>query len=203
MARSARYRAVAGVYDLVSLEGPVYRRPRLAAIRALRLSLGQQVLDLGCGNGLSLAPLHDLLGPDGTVTGVDASPQMLAAARRRADRQGWSRDEFFQADASGLVPRDLPRVDAAVAMYALSLMGDWEPALDSALAAVRPGGRVAVVDLTLAAGPVARIASRAACHLGGSDPSARPWMRLEERTTEVSAWSMRAGHVQVRVGTVS
>ncbi len=45
--------------------------------------------------------------------------------------------------------------------------------------------------------PVARLA----CLLGGSDINARPWTLLETTARDVQSWSMRGGHVQVRVGT--
>jgi len=202
MVRTARYRAVASVYDLVSLEWPVYRLPRLTAIAALNLRPGQRVLDVGCGTGLNLDPLHSALGRTGSVTAVDASPQMLAAARRRAQRRGWHDDTFICADMTELPASSLPLADAAVVTFALSLMGEWQAALDTVIEAVRPGGSVAVADLTFAAGRLARPASRLACHLGGSDPMARPWTRLEQRTANVTGWSLRSGHVQVWVGTV-
>lgn len=202
MVRTARYRAVASVYDVVSLEWPVYRLPRLTAIAALGLRPGQRVLDVGCGTGLNLEPLHGALGRTGSVTAVDASPQMLAAAQRRSQRRGWHSDTFICADMTELPASSLPRFDAAVVTYALSLMDEWQRALDTIIEAVRPGGPVVVVDLTLAAGRLARPASRLACHLGGSDPTKRPWSRLEQQTANVTGWSMRSGHVQVRVGTV-
>lgn len=45
-------------------------------------------------------------------------------------------------------------------------------------------------------------AARLACLMGGADIHARPWTVLESTATDVQSWSRRAGHVQVRVGTL-
>ena len=52
------------------------------AIGALNLAPGMHVLDAGCGTGEALSWLHELVGPNGTVVGVDLSAAHLEAAGR-------------------------------------------------------------------------------------------------------------------------
>jgi len=197
----ARYTVSARFYDILSLEWPVYRAGRVTAIGAMGLLPGMRVLDLGCGTGLNHPLLVDAVGPTGTVIGVDSSRQMLAQARHRSSRHGWRNVVLVQADMTtidGLGP-----VDAVIATYTLSVVPGWERAWARALSAIRPGGRMAVVDMQLPVGP-ARVAgplARLACAAGGADIHAHPWTALERDCTDVTAVSLRAAHVQVRVGT--
>lgn len=92
-----RYDAVGRVYDIVSLERMVYRRPRLRMLQLLAPPPGGIVIDVGCGTGLNLSPLLAALGPNGHVVGVDASASMLAAARRRVRAAGWGNVTLLQA----------------------------------------------------------------------------------------------------------
>ena len=199
-----RYEWLGPAYDVVSLEWPVYRPARVDAVQALRLGPGQDVLDVGCGTGLSFGLLRAVVGSDGSVTAVDRSASMLATAQRRAVRIG-GRSQLVRADAAALVDTlgESPRFDGALAAYSLSLMPDWPHAWRAMRMLVRPGGRIAVVDLDVPsdAGLPVRALARAACVLGGSDPRRAPWRRVEEELADVVAHDHAAGHVRVRVGT--
>lgn len=59
------------------------------AVNALQLRLGSRVLDLGCGSGGSFPYLVESVGANGTVVGIDISPQSCINARRRIKSNGW------------------------------------------------------------------------------------------------------------------
>src|SRR3954468_15321812 len=60
------------------------RRLRAWERHQLSLGHGQRLLDVGCGLGDAVLALAGDLGRDGEVVGVDASAEMIAAARSRA-----------------------------------------------------------------------------------------------------------------------
>ncbi len=80
------------------------RQFRAVAVKRLALQPGDAVIDLGCGTGLSLPLLVDAVGPGGQVIGVDASPHMLARARRRVEAAGWRGVELVEAFAQDFQP---------------------------------------------------------------------------------------------------
>ncbi len=199
--RRAAYSAIAPFYDLLSVERPVYRRGRRTALELLDLTPGERVLDLGCGTGLDLPGVRGAVGAGGGFVGVDRSPAMLAVARRRA--AGWPGAVLVRADLTGDWTAGVPAgVDAVLCCYALSLLPDPGAVLDAAAALARPGARLAVVDMQPARGR-GRVLSELALWAGGADPGARPWTEVESRCTDVRAAEHWAGHVQVRVGTLS
>src|SRR3712207_9260061 len=53
---------------------------------------GMRVLDVGCGVGDVSLLAADLVGPDGTVVGVDTDPLALGTARARAREAGRSEE---------------------------------------------------------------------------------------------------------------
>ncbi len=204
-----RYSRSAAWYDAISGE-PIYRVGRECAISALHLQEGSRVLDVGCGTGLNFPLLLDVVGPRGEVVGVERSHEMLEVARRKTIHLPPGNVALVQADAErldridgGLPGGDAP-FDAVIFTYSLSLMTDREAAWRQAITLVRPGGRVAIVDMEPPHG-WARVldpAARLACWLGGADITARPWTLLERTARDVESWSFRGGHVQVRVGTL-
>lgn len=206
MRRPTKYTLSARLYDVISFEWPVYRAGREAAFELLNLPSGSHVLDLGCGTGLNFAGLQRMIGPTGSITGIDASPQMLEQARRRAARAGWMNVTLIPADATALTSADLGETpfDAALSTYALSLMTPWQAALDAMIAATRVGGVVAVVDMQRPKGRAAAWTplAKLACRLGGSDIEAHPWTAMTPRLQSLNSASVRGGHIQVRVGTV-
>src|SRR6266571_6728573 len=53
-----------------------------------RLEPGERVADLGCGAGTDSLVAAQMVGPDGSVTGIDMTPEMLTRARRAAEQLG-------------------------------------------------------------------------------------------------------------------
>ncbi|MGA9871685.1 MAG: methyltransferase domain-containing protein [Rhodococcus sp. (in: high G+C Gram-positive bacteria)] len=207
MKKPTPYTVSARLYDLISFEWPVYGAGRSTAISLLDLAPGSHVLDIGCGTGLNFPLLQRQIGPRGSITGVDASAQMLAQARQRADSAGWSNVTLIEADATAVNPAALTphqRFDAAIATYALSLMPTWQTALSTMISATRSGGQIAVVDMRTPTGAAAAWTplARLACRLGRSDIEAHPWSDMSQRLARVESASVRGGHIQIRVGSV-
>ncbi len=99
------------------------------------------VADLGCGTG----QVTELLAPFvGRVLAVDGSEPMLEAARARLAR--FDNVEVRGGDLESL-PLEDGTLDAAVMFLALSYVADGEAVVREAARALRPGGRLLVVDL--------------------------------------------------------
>lgn len=100
-------------------------------VELLEAGVGEQILDLGCGTG-DLAERISLGGC--SVTGVDASPRMIAAAREK-----YPHLHFVCADAARL---DLPgRFDAVFSNAALHWMTEPDQVLERVAAHLKQGGR--------------------------------------------------------------
>jgi arsenite methyltransferase len=67
-----------------------------------RLTEGERVLDLGSGAGTDSLIAAQMVGPDGRVTGVDMTQQMLDRARGAASEMGATNVEFVEAEAERL-----------------------------------------------------------------------------------------------------
>jgi ubiquinone/menaquinone biosynthesis C-methylase UbiE len=57
-------------------------------VRLARIERGQSVLDVGCGTGSLAIAAKRRVGPAGRVYGIDASPEMIVRARRKAGKAG-------------------------------------------------------------------------------------------------------------------
>lgn len=207
---SPRYPLVAPLYDVVSLEWPVYRAGRVVGIPLLELSPGDTVLDVGCGTGLNFPLLLDAVGSRGRIVGVDRSPQMLSAARRRLPRAAVHQVDLVQADAttlsrpgSGVEGLLHEGPEAILFTYSLSLMQPWQEAWLAATTLAREGTRIVVVDMALPTGRAAPLAplARLACRAGGADIAAHPWTRLASQCRDVVHRTAGGGHLQIWAGT--
>ena len=111
-----------------------------AALAAL-LPPDAVVADLACGSGAVTAMLAPAVG---RVFAVDASPEMLEAARARVS--GFANVELSRGDLSDL-PIEASSCDAALLLLALTHVESPAGALAEAARILRPGGRLVVVDL--------------------------------------------------------
>ena len=119
---------------------------REAYLKLLDLPHANAVLDLGCGTGVVTRAIAARDGFAGTVTGVDQSPEFIAAAERLAAADGLGdRVEFAVGDAHTL---DLPAAsfDVAVAHTLVSHVRDPLAVLAETARVIRPTGSVAVFD---------------------------------------------------------
>ncbi|MFM7182001.1 MAG: class I SAM-dependent methyltransferase [Verrucomicrobiales bacterium] len=136
--------AVASWYDkLVGEQGSDYHRHVIipAVMEMLALRSGEVVLDLCCGQGVMVRPL--IAAGAGRITGVDASPKLIAAARKRYALDGGA--EFLVADATRPGPWTNGTFDAAVCVLAVHDVADMEALFRQLGAALKPGGRAVLV----------------------------------------------------------
>jgi demethylmenaquinone methyltransferase/2-methoxy-6-polyprenyl-1,4-benzoquinol methylase len=133
---------IARRYDLVNtvLSMGVDGGWRRRAARATGLVAGGSALDVACGSGKLTAVLARIAGPDGRVTGLDFSPEMLAVAHR--DHPGI---EFLEGDALNL-PFEDGMFDAATIAFGLRNLADPVRGLREMLRVVRPGGKAVVLE---------------------------------------------------------
>jgi ubiquinone/menaquinone biosynthesis C-methylase UbiE len=120
--------------------GPAVTRVLLAQAH---LQLGDVVLDVGSGYGEPGLSAATAVGPDGHVTCLDISGDMLAFAETRARAGGLSNVSFVEADIETLelAPASL---DVVLSRAAIMYASDPCETLRRLHSALRPGGRLAV-----------------------------------------------------------
>lgn len=141
------------VYDLTR---KYYLLGRDRLIAGIDARPGEALLEVGCGTGRNLAAIGRRY-PGVALHGLDAAAPMLAAAERTlrkggvADRTRLARGVAEALDLERLFGRAEP-VDHVVVSYTLSMVDDPEAALRMALQALRPGGRLHLIDFSDGAG---------------------------------------------------
>jgi demethylmenaquinone methyltransferase/2-methoxy-6-polyprenyl-1,4-benzoquinol methylase len=137
----SKYRHKAAGYD-ASAQRTMALRRRVVAM--LDLVPGETVIDIACGTGLSLPLLAEAVGPNGSVIGVEVSPEMLAKARDRVAQGGWTNVRLIEAPAE---EADLgTRFDAALFNYTHDVLQS-PPALQRIFSHARPGARIAIAGI--------------------------------------------------------
>ena len=84
---------------------------------------GERVLDVGCGAGVTSFAAARLVGPEGSVVGLDISPTMLAVASRRAEESGLTNVSFLCADAQ-TTDADLGRPTLVISRFGVMFFDD-------------------------------------------------------------------------------
>ncbi|KQV82914.1 class I SAM-dependent methyltransferase [Rhizobium sp. Root1220] len=137
------YRYQRHVYDLTR---KYYLLGRDQTIRSLNVPTGGTLLEVGCGTGRNLVLAHHHF-PQARLFGLDISQEMLNSARKTFATRATAPD-FRVADATTFTPSQfgVGGFDRILISYALSMIPDWERAVDAAVAALAPGGELHIVD---------------------------------------------------------
>src|SRR5690606_23800198 len=102
---------------------------------------GERVLDVGCGSGPTTRLAARLVGPTGSVVGLDVARAMLDAAASVAVEPEAAPIRWLEADAARWTP-DGELVDAVISRFGVMFFDDPEAAFTALAAATRPGGRL-------------------------------------------------------------
>ena len=141
--------AIAERYDLVNriISLGVDQSWRQKTVAALELSAGARVLDLATGTAdLAIQVARDA--PDSHIVGLDPSSRMLEFGRRKVhEAQLGGRVELVTGDAQSL-PYAAGSFDGVCIAFGIRNVPDRPRALAEMARVTRPGGRVAILELS-------------------------------------------------------
>lgn len=139
-----------GEVQRLLLQGRIYNPHTENALRMAGLRTGMRVLDVGCGPGDVSIVASRLVGPTGTVVGVDSAANVIELARSRSAELGACAVRFEESTVEGFA-MDEP-VDAVIGRLILMHLQDPVDTLRHLAGQVRPGGLLifAETDMTLA-----------------------------------------------------
>jgi ubiquinone/menaquinone biosynthesis C-methylase UbiE len=131
-------------YERLIEQAEIFRPLTERMLRRAGIGAGMHVLDIGCGAGDVSFLVSALVGPEGSVTGVDLDGDAIGVAEQRRAAQGITNVSFRQADARS--PASGPVFDAAVGRFVLMFMPDPTKALRLFAKRVRRGGILAFCE---------------------------------------------------------
>lgn len=130
---------------------------RRFSIRTAHLQPGERLLDVGCGPGSLTIPAARKVGREGHAAGIDASPEMIEVAQRKARKQGLEID--FRAAPVEALPFGDGEFDVVLSSLMLHHLPDDVKAqgLAEIRRVLKPGGRLVAVDLAGGHGPLSHV----------------------------------------------
>jgi arsenite methyltransferase len=135
-----------------------------------KLRPGETVADLGSGSGMDSFLAAHLVGPHGSVIGIDMTDEQLAKAEKLRQASGLLQAQFRKAYIEE-VPLASTSVDCVISNGVFNLAIDKPAVFAEVCRLLRPGGRLAisdiVTDVALPDGIVCNATLWAAC-IGGA-----------------------------------
>lgn len=113
-----------------------------------RLSPGELVLDVGCGAGTDTLVAAQMVAPEGRVTGIDMTPEMIAKARSAAAEMGATNVQFVDGDVERL-PFGDESFDVVISNGVIDLIPNKDAVFSELQRVLRPGGRIQIADVTI------------------------------------------------------
>lgn len=111
-----------------------------------RLQPGERVVDVGSGAGLDSFVAASLVGPEGSVVGVDMTPEMRAKATSNRQLVGADNVEFRSGLAEDL-PVEEGWADVVVSNGVFNLCADKRRVFEEVWRVLRPGGALQFADI--------------------------------------------------------
>lgn len=139
------FAAAAQVSDLQEKREKDLKMPEI--IQAMGLEKGSKVADIGAGEGYYEVPISKVVGADGIVYAEDINPGSIKRIRERADELHLENVRAIQGEPDN--PK-LPEstLDAVFTVITYHEFADYQAMLRHVKAALKPGGRFVVVDMT-------------------------------------------------------
>jgi SAM-dependent methyltransferase len=113
-----------------------------------RLAPGERVLDVGSGAGTDSLVAALMVGSEGSVTGIDMTPEMLFKARAGAAELGLENASFVEGEAESL-PFPDGSFDVVVSNGVIDLVPDKDAVFAEIHRVLAPGGRIQIADVTI------------------------------------------------------
>ena len=117
-----------------------------------KINQGEQVLDIGCGAGVDTILAAIIVGPKGSVIGVDIVSEMIARAENNLQMMELDNVNFQKVSGENL-PFSDDTFDVVTSNGVINLIPDKETAMSEIIRVLKPAGRLMVAD-QIAAGSV-------------------------------------------------
>ena len=157
---AAMFDAIAGRYDFLNhlLSAGIDRRWRRQAIASLSLTGEERVLDVCTGTAdLAMEAVRRAPSAKGVV-GIDFAGAMLRVGREKIARAGLSERVFLVRGDAADLPVTPGSVDAITLAFGIRNVEDPPAACAEMRRALRPGGRIAVLEFSIPTVPGVRAA---------------------------------------------
>jgi ubiquinone/menaquinone biosynthesis C-methylase UbiE len=155
---------------------------------------GDKVLDVGCGTGSLTLTAKSAAGPGGIVHGIDAAPEMVEVARRKASRSGLA--VVFDVGLMEQLAFPDATFDIVISRLAIHHLPEdlKRKGFAEILRVLKPGGSVLIADFKPPANPVLNHITSALVgnHMMHTDVSALPAMLASAAFVDVASGPTRS-----------